>query len=174
MLTFLLTAAKMLLIRPDHHLSLSHDIKDALSFYLHQYLNFLHGAGHHTLFDLPDFDNDKYSPHIDYSLASTAFDDEELCADISIFGTSVTTINEHLQSRWLHYTSLAGGLNGPPPADRLSTCLAEIKSTWLSYAPETHFHIKFAPPKVRALCKHEVVLYFTLDELSFYDSDDFS
>ena len=30
--------------------------REALSFYMHSYIDFLEHAGHHTLFDIPDFD----------------------------------------------------------------------------------------------------------------------
>ncbi|KAJ7826489.1 hypothetical protein B0H14DRAFT_3874023 [Mycena olivaceomarginata] len=46
-------------------------------------------------------------------------------------------------------------------------------STWLGHL-DNHFHLRFSPPRVKALCKHEVFLYFTTAEIHFHHSEDFS
>lgn len=69
---------------------------------------------------------------------------------------------------------LAGGKEGPS-ADHNALSLAEYKSTWsLDESSNTHFHVKLGAPRIKALCNQEVVLYFTLDEILFYDSKDFT
>ena len=48
------SAAKLVLLRPET--GLAGAAKTALLFYIHKYLEFLQSAGHHTLYDLPDFE----------------------------------------------------------------------------------------------------------------------
>ncbi|KAL0952771.1 hypothetical protein HGRIS_006999 [Hohenbuehelia grisea] len=163
------TSAHMVLFKS----SLPIGTTDSLEWYLRKYLSFLQNAGHHVLFDLPDFDDDQYKPNINYSLATRALEHEELCANVSVHGVDESKINEFLRVTWLNVISKAQGFCGTPPTDRLSGCLTEIKSSWLDES-DSHFHIKFNPPRIRALCKHEVILYFSAAEVFFYDSEDFS
>ncbi|KAF7366826.1 hypothetical protein MSAN_00940900 [Mycena sanguinolenta] len=146
---------------------------DALQWYLKQYLTFLQNAGHHVRYDLPDFDNDNYSLNINYSLVTRALDTEELCAGVTVYGISEPRINEFLRDTWLDVVSKAKGFCGQPPTDKLSSCLSEIRSTWVGHR-DHHFNIRFGPPRVRALCNHEVVLYFKGSKIHFYDSADFN
>lgn len=125
------------------------------------------------MFDLPDFDNDHYSSLIDYSIATTTHELEDYCLDIDIQGVQTTLVNDYLRKSWLNAVALARGISGPIPADRLSTYLTEIQSTWLPDL-QSYFHIRFSPPAVRALCSHEAVLTFNLEEILFYDSADFN
>ncbi|KAJ7337589.1 hypothetical protein DFH08DRAFT_877180 [Mycena albidolilacea] len=163
------SSAKMVLFRPDLPIGTA----DSLEWYLKKYLTLLQSAGHHVRFDLPDFDNDQYKPHINYSLATRALEHEELCADVAVHGVGELSINEYLRETWLDVISKAQGFCGEPPTDLLSSCLTEIKSTWLGHL-DNHFHLRFSPPRVKALCKHEVVLYFTAAEIHFHHSEDFS
>jgi hypothetical protein len=110
---------------------------------------------------------------IDYSLSATTEQLDEYCAEIDVHGVHLSTINDYLRKSWLKAVATAAGLSGPVPTDKLSTCLTEIKSTWLPDV-ETFFHIKFSPPKIRALCAHEVILYLSVDEVLFYASGDFT
>ena len=55
------------LVKIDSQQPLDADTKDAIKVYLGKYLDFLRHAGNHVLFDLSDFDVDKYAAHIDYS-----------------------------------------------------------------------------------------------------------
>ncbi|KAJ7027386.1 hypothetical protein C8F04DRAFT_965258 [Mycena alexandri] len=146
---------------------------DSLEWYLKKYLTFLQNAGHHVRFDLPDFDDDQYKPSINYSLATRALEHEELFTNVTVHGISESNINGFLRETWLDVVSKAQGFCGQPPTDRLSSCLMEIESTWVG-GLENHFHIRFSPPRVKALCKHEVVLYFTAAEVHFHESEDFS
>ncbi|KAG8800448.1 hypothetical protein FRC16_002842 [Serendipita sp. 398] len=51
-------SAKLQSFRP----TLAHEDTEALTFYLRNYLQFLENGGSHTLFDIPDFDDDKETP----------------------------------------------------------------------------------------------------------------
>jgi hypothetical protein len=51
---------------------LSHEVKEALKFYLGQYMHFLINGGQNCLLNLPDFDDDSYSPVLEYSLTTKA------------------------------------------------------------------------------------------------------
>jgi hypothetical protein len=155
--------AKLVMFKPN----LSADIKEALNFYLRKYLDHLNDAGQNCLLNLPDFDDDAYSPVIDYSLTTKAIE-EDLSVDVTVFGTSVSTINDQLRNTWLQVASLVHA-----PSDKLSTCLAEIKTQWL-HGTDNHYHIRFAPPTVKALCEHEVILYYNIEEITIYDSAHFS
>lgn len=154
-------------------LTRNHISQDILAFYVGKYLELLRHAGHHVLFDLPDFDNDQYSPLIDYSLAATIKEIEEYCTEVDLHGIHVSTINDHLRKSWLNAVALARGISGAIPADPLTTCLTEIQSIRLPDV-QSHFHIRFSPPTVHALCRHEAVLVFNFDEIIFYNSPDFS
>ncbi|KAJ7710708.1 hypothetical protein B0H17DRAFT_1223880 [Mycena rosella] len=157
-------SAKLVMYKP----SLSVNVKDALAFYLPEYLRFLRSAGNHVLFNLPDFDDDKFSPNIDYSLISKALEVEEFCCD-AVHDTSLDDINKYLYDKWMMAAALGR------PRDVLSICLAEISSAWLMHTSiDTYFHIRFGVPQIKALCSDEVLLYFTVDDIAFFGSSDFS
>jgi hypothetical protein len=143
--------------------NLADEVKQALKFYLGQYIQFLTDGGQNCLLNLPDFDDDAYSPVIDYSLttkaivspvvlAITSYDglttfrsqEDELCNDVLVHGNSVEDINEHLRRVWLQVAVLEN-----PPADKFSLLLTEFQSNWLSDS-ESHFHVHFGPPTVRS------------------------
>lgn len=146
----------------------AHSQTEALSFYMNSYLDFLEHAGHHTLFDIPDFDDDKYSPVIDYSLSCTPQDVDRLCSAEVVHGIDLSQINNFMHKKWLSVARLGR------PKDQLSACLAEISSSWLmNSAVDSKFHIQFGPPKVLALCKHEVILTFDVEKIAFFHSDDY-
>ncbi|KAJ7246223.1 hypothetical protein C8J57DRAFT_1678479 [Mycena rebaudengoi] len=147
-------SAKLVMSKP----SLSVQVKDALAFYLLEYLRFLRSAGNHVLFNLPDFDDDKFSPKIDYSLVSKALEVEEFCCD-TVHDTNLGDINKYLYDKWM----MAAALGRPHG------------NTWLMHASvDTHFHIRFGVPQIKALCSHEVLLYFTVEDIAFFGSSDFS
>ncbi|KAJ6464084.1 hypothetical protein C8R45DRAFT_1220160 [Mycena sanguinolenta] len=165
------SSAQIVLFKQDLPLGTA----DALEWYLKQYLTFLHDAGHHVRYDLPDFDNDTYRLDINYSLVTRALESKELCAGVTVHGVSESKINEFLRDTWLDVISKAQGFCGEPPTDKLSSCLSEIRSTWPGVGNlGHHFRVRFSPPRVRALCNHEVVLYFTASKIHFYDSEDFN
>ena len=53
------------------------------------------------------------------------------------------------------------------------TSLATLRSwTVKDYSPKWHFMIRFGQPRVDILCAREVILYFTLSEVSFFARSD--
>ncbi|KAF7351634.1 hypothetical protein MSAN_01596000 [Mycena sanguinolenta] len=162
------SSAQMILLKSN----LSSDTTDSLEWYLRKYLIFLQSAGHHVRYDLPDFNDVKYRSHINYSLVTGALEREELCAGVTVHGIAEFKINEYLRDTWLDVISRAQGFCGERPTDMLSSCLTEIQSTWIGNL-DHHFHIRFAPPRVRVLCAREVVLSFVVPNVHFYDSVDF-
>ncbi len=141
--------------------------RQALSVYLSEYLEFLQNAGNHVLFSLPDFDDDRLRVSIDFSTSG-----RPVLGIDSIFGISVEKINSYLQASWLKSAMLAGRGRGHS-VDRTALSLAEYRSTWVASESLIHFHVTLGAPRIQALCGEEVVLFFTVDEVVFYESDDF-
>ena len=90
-----------------------------------------------------------------------------------IQGVSIEQIDQYLNTAWLKTAMLAGAQNGDL-VDRPSISLAEYRSTWIGHDEDIQFHLRFGAPHVAALCNEEILVYFTVDEALFYDSDDFS
>ena len=143
--------------------------RDAFVYYLQEYLVFLHNAGNHVLFSLPDFDDDRYRLTIDYSLmGGTVLEVDD------IHGVSVDKINTYLSSVWLKAAMLAGDA-AAAAADWKSLCLAEYRSTWRPMADaDDHFILRLGAPRVKPVCSREAIVYFTVDEVLFYDDADFT
>lgn len=137
----------------------------ALSFYLIHYLQLLQNAGHHVLFSLPDFDDDRLQVSIDFSTqGQTLLELEE------VYGVSVEKINAFLSSSWLKSAML---VSGKKTADRPALSLAEYRSTWVLNDSSAHFHVRLGAPRIKAVCNQEVILFFSVDEVQFYDTTDF-
>lgn len=141
--------------------------RQALAFYLSQYLLLLQAAGHHVLFSLPDFDDDRLHVSIDFSTQGQSLLELE-----EVYGVSVEKINAFLSSSCLKSAMLAGGRRGPV-SDRPALSLAEYRSTWVLNDSPTHFHVKLGAPRIKAVCDREVIIVFSVDEVLFYDSPDF-
>ncbi|KAJ6457917.1 hypothetical protein C8R45DRAFT_560881 [Mycena sanguinolenta] len=163
------SSAQMILLKSDLPLGTA----DSLEWYLRKYLVFLQSAGHHVRYDLPDFNDVKYRSHINYSLVTGVLERQELCAGVTVHGITEFKINEFLRETWLDVISRTQGFYGGRPTDMLSSCLTEIQSNWIGNL-DHHFHIRFGPPHVRALCTREVVLSFVAPNVHFYDSVDFN
>ncbi|KDQ49725.1 hypothetical protein JAAARDRAFT_142971 [Jaapia argillacea MUCL 33604] len=149
--------------------------RESLVAYMKSYLDYLHHAGHHVLFSLPDFDDNRLDILIDYSLMPHHIRNVDLDI-LEVWGVSIEKINEHLSARWLEAYLEADALeSGEGNASRDAICLSEYRSTWTALGDhsEIQFHIKFGAPRVHAICKREVVLYFKIDELLVYDGHDF-
>ncbi|KDQ52587.1 hypothetical protein JAAARDRAFT_702442 [Jaapia argillacea MUCL 33604] len=152
--------------------------RDSLKYYSTKYLEFLHQAGHHVLFSLPDFDDNRLALKIDYSLDSHNVRNAE--SEVSeVWGISIAEINESLASKWLKAAILAEDMErGLIEMDHKAICLAEYRSIWVEKAGESasdvQFHIKCGAPKVKALCNKEVFLCFKIDEFLLYDGEDFT
>ncbi|KZT64494.1 hypothetical protein DAEQUDRAFT_678489 [Daedalea quercina L-15889] len=140
--------------------------RDAFVHYLNEYLVFLHQAGNHVLFSLPDFDDDRYRLTIDYSLlGGTVLEVDD------IYGISVDKINAYLSSVWLKAAMLVGG----DIDDWRSLCLAEYRSTWRPLRDwDGHFHLRLGTPRVKPVCSREAIVYFSVDEVLFYEDADFT
>jgi hypothetical protein len=79
--------------------SLAPAAKDALVFYLKEYLRFLKHAGHHIMYSLPDFDDDYKRLRIDYS-ELRAGDIKGYATDAEVWGISIEWINQFVNARW--------------------------------------------------------------------------
>lgn len=145
-------------------------VRDALPFYLKKYLEFLHHAGHHVLFSLPDFDDNRQQVITDFSLDSHQIRNLDIEVD-EVFGVPLNDVNKYLSSKWLKAV-----LDTADGADRSAICLSEYRSDWtvLGQHSNLQFHVKFGAPRVKALCKREVIIYFHIDELFVYDGIDFT
>ncbi|KAI0335832.1 hypothetical protein GY45DRAFT_1239802 [Cubamyces sp. BRFM 1775] len=133
--------------------------------YLEQYLDLLQDAGNHVLFSLPQFSQHTASMEIDFSLASCP---EEHHWQDTIYDISVDQINAYLSSLWLKSTMLAEGVLIKRDTDWRLYCLTEYvrKEAGCSY------RLRFGAPRVNILCSKEVVVYFDIDELEFFDNED--
>lgn len=142
---------------------------ESLASYLHSYLAFLHAAGNHVLFDIPDFAAQGQSSWKDYALLRNHIDPDVYCKDISLFGISTKAINSYLETQWSSAVSKARA-----SGDYLMASISEISSNWLlNAAVDNHFFIRFGAPKVKPLCPHEVVLYFDVEDVAFFDNGNF-
>lgn len=91
-----------------------------------------------------------------------------------IYDISVKKVNTFLSSSRLKAPMLAGCKNDPY-TDHGALSLAGYKTTWfLGESSSTHFHVKIGAFRIKAHCNQEVILYFVLHEVLFYDSKDFS
>jgi hypothetical protein len=128
-----------------------------------EYLAFLQHAGHHVLYNLPDFNDEKSTIKIDYSLSSDALALQKMFPDLPVCGYTVGDINEFLYKKWCQ-AAMADDSDSS-----LARCLSEIKSTWMmNCSIDLNFHMFLAKPRVIPLCSQEVVLIFTIEELAVY------
>ena len=141
--------------------------RQALGYYLRRYLRFLSNAGHHILFSLPDFDDDQLSIDIDFSALSKT--------DVpvtEIHGITIDKINAFLSTGWLKAAMLG---QSPDTANDIKVALADYRSTSSGGGvTDVYFHAVFGAPNIKALCEQEVILYFSLDYLYIYETEDFS
>jgi len=131
-----------------------------------EYLSFLQHAGHHVLYNLPDFDDEKSTIKIDYSLSSDALALQKMFPDLPVCGYTVSDINEFLYKKWCQ-AAMADESMG------LAKCFSEIQSSWLmNCCIDLNFHMFLAKPRVIPLCSHEVVLVFRVEELVVFTNSD--
>ncbi len=142
--------------------------RDLLVRYLGEYFDLLHVAGHHVLFSLPQFDQGGIPMIIDYSLMGTS---QFWVGEIN--GITIEQINTYMTSIWLKSAMLAqdGTKAG---VDWRTRCLAEFSSSSYGGGSYGRFKMKFGPPRVEILCAREVIVYFNIEELDFFKSDDFT
>ncbi|EKM51546.1 uncharacterized protein PHACADRAFT_102478 [Phanerochaete carnosa HHB-10118-sp] len=162
-----LEEAKLIVLNPDS--SLGPEVKDALKFYMDQYLNFLKMSGSHILFDLSDFDSDLDRSKSNYSLIRTREVDvllHNIYEDLRLlnkFGCDV--LAQFYKAQWMAASALRNAANW----GNLKMCLGTICSDWIVGSEvESHFFINFDTPTVQVLCPHEVILKFHLRDLAFF------
>lgn len=179
--------------------SLNPDVERALRFYLMKYLNFLHSGGNDILYDWPHNED----VQIDYTLLAMLGKTEvrgktELNGKTQIHGKTemggktqvsgktevlgktewhhglkvhsvgVPNINEYLLWLWQNAVRLGR------PSDALAACLAEMSSSWVpKRVINEHFFVRFGAPEVKALCPHEIVMSFNVDDIAWFDSTTF-
>ncbi|KAH9891709.1 hypothetical protein C8Q73DRAFT_782384 [Cubamyces lactineus] len=139
--------------------------RETLIRYLGQYLEFLQEAGNHVLFSLPQFNQHSAPMEIDYSLASRP---GEQHWQESIYDVSVDQINAYLSSLWLKSTMLAQGSILQEDCDWRLRCLTELVHKESGF----YYRLRFGAPRVNILCSKEVVVYFDIDELEFFDNEE--
>ncbi|KAJ3003474.1 hypothetical protein NUW54_g5276 [Trametes sanguinea] len=142
------------------------ETRDAFIRYILQYLKALHGAGNDVLFSLPRF-GEHPAMDIDFTLASDLSDFQWQDA---IYGITTTQINQYLASQWLKsallsHTTLATNVNS-----RELRALAQYDKL----DPGSYFRLKFGTPTVEVLCAKEVIVYFDVDEVEFFNGPDFT
>lgn len=161
----------------DNPEKLSIDLKDALGFYLTQYLTFLQTSGNHVLFDLSDFDDDKRRPTIDYALIHN--DETEpliksRSEEIKLLGNlECIILSKFYDMHWVTQSSLRNEQSWAT----LDICLATICSDWLVSSGSQlkhNFFINFNKPIIEALCPHEVIVKFHIKQLGFFDEPNIS
>lgn len=148
--------------------------RQALEFYLGVYIKFLQSSGHHVLFSLPNFDDEPEGHRllIDHS-QDTQGQFVAMLKLTEVRDIAVALINRYLLSTWLKAAMLVGAQGGGS-LDRLQSSIAEYANTWTAHEGNVFFHIRFSAPEVVALCNEEVVVYFIVDEVFFYNSEDFT
>ena len=150
--------------------------QDEFTFYINQYLQVLQTAGICHFFCHPILDEDEEEPCYDFSLMSKSLPILE-----SLHGIKVEKINAYLSWLWQKASKLAATTNdvdNSKSAQRL-LYLAEYRSYWSpsqrrSSAHELQFHLKFGCPRVSVVCSCEVIMWFSIEEVLLYDSNDFS
>ncbi|KAJ8463539.1 hypothetical protein ONZ45_g17545 [Pleurotus djamor] len=145
----------------------------ALDYYLKEYLVFLRTAGHHVLFDLPNFGEYKLEqlPYVNYSVIRKKTEFERLTSNVSVHGVDVPTINEYLRKEWLAAACALKGIFGQQQREELAGSIAEFSNTYAIDNDTSVRHVKFHPLRIQALCPCEVVLYFTAAEVGFLPSE---
>jgi hypothetical protein len=154
--------------------SLKIDLIEAMRFYMKQYFTFLQTSGNHVLFDLPDFDDNKYRPQIDYSLIhNNDLDDilQHLDRETKLLGTvDCSLVVQFYKMLWQTAIGLREQRWGS-----LEVCLASICSDWVIGSPvPAHFFINFNAPTVEVLCSEEVILSFNIKQLGFFTEGNIS
>lgn len=138
---------------------------DVLIEYLTEYLAFLHNAGNHVLYSLPNYD-DRLA--INYSLMHDS--DSTVLEVNDIPGVSVDKINAYLASIWFKAAMMRIGGDA---TDWKLLCPAEYRTSWHPM-PETgdHFRLHLGAPRVTLLCSREAIISFNVDEALFYEDTD--
>ncbi|KAI9058443.1 hypothetical protein FKP32DRAFT_1582073 [Trametes sanguinea] len=140
--------------------------QDTFLRYLGQYLELLHDAGNHVLYSLPHF-SPRPAMDIDFTLTgnSTALEWQE-----SICGITADQFNSYLASLWLKSALLQHSKVATKNTDWRLRVLTEF----IKKEEGDFYRIRFGAPRVDILCAKEVVMFFDVDELDFFEGSDFS
>ncbi|KIP08501.1 hypothetical protein PHLGIDRAFT_379080 [Phlebiopsis gigantea 11061_1 CR5-6] len=134
----------------------------AVENFFRAYLQFLRLAGHHVLFGFPDFTDKKVLESLPVDYAILARTDEELekfCREITYFNLSITQINDYVQ--YIQYERAEARAQ-----EKKEALVASIVRVRWTKEATVIFDIKFGIPVVKALCPHEILFVFTLDEIT--------
>ncbi|KAI0356431.1 hypothetical protein OH77DRAFT_1400405 [Trametes cingulata] len=142
--------------------------RDALLRYLTQYLELLHSAGNHVLFSLPQFDQRSAPAELKYSLVGDSEDYYEWLDSLN--GVPVQNINTYMFTVWLKSAMYAGGGISNDSTDWRPRCLAEFSRS----EGGNPFRMQMGAPSVKILCSKEIVIWFDIDQLDFFEEEDFS
>ena len=152
---------------PDE--SLSADVKDALRYYMDEYLKLLENAGNHVFFDLPDFDDNKHRPVSNYALLHNPSLDvliKKHSEDVKLLGElECSLLSKFYDMHWVAHSSQRNEQSW----GKHDICLAAICSDWIiGSETQKNFFITFNKPIIEALCPHEVIVKFHIKELGFF------
>ena len=106
--------------------------QDALRTYILKYLEFLHRAGKHVLFSLPEFESRSVQESVDFSLMM-----KDLPFLEEIRGTRIDRINAYLFSTWLK-AAMHAGVDINRSSGWHQVVLAEYKSSWSDGGADGH------------------------------------
>ncbi|KAL7279892.1 hypothetical protein ACG7TL_006301 [Trametes sanguinea] len=134
--------------------------------YLGQYLKLLHEAGNHVLYSLPHF-SPRPPMSIDFTLIDKSTEHEW---QESVCGITVDQFNSYLASLWLKSALLEHSKVATKNKDWRLRSLTEFTKK----EEGSFYRIRFGAPHIDILCAKEVVMYFDLDELDFFQGSDFS
>ena len=141
--------------------------------HLSTYLRNLQFGGRHVLFVPPEFDAfTLYSP-IYFSL-SGKLNESNKAPEYTLYdinGYTADMINDYLSLLWYTCSFIARERKDTQAIWRAS--LAEFR-TWrhAGYSSDWHACLKFGAATVEILCSREVVLYFPLSSVTFYQKND--
>ncbi|KAI0632188.1 hypothetical protein C8Q77DRAFT_1158853 [Trametes polyzona] len=142
--------------------------RDTLARFLTQYLELLHSAGNHVLFSLPQFDQRAIQAEVKYSLIGQSEEYYEWLESLN--SVTVEQINAYMSSVWLKSAMLARGSLTSDNTDWRPRCLAEFSRS----EGDVHFRMQLGAPTVKILCEREVVMWFDIDTLEFFEDGDFT
>lgn len=145
--------------------------KPALDFYLKAYLKFLQSAGCHVFFSLPNFSDEPEGRRllIDHSL-DIRQDDLKLLRITQIRGIDLDLVARYINTMWLKAAMMVGEQNGKPE-DRITASIAEYSNAWTAHSGNVFYHLRFGQPEVTAVCDHEIIIHFVVDDVFFYGSE---
>lgn len=146
------------------------ELSDAFRPSFEAYLKHIQKSGHHILYSLPAFDDERHHRATDFS-SVTRHSYSHIKEMYNIDREKIIT---YIQDVW-RKAAWSVQEEGTSLATRSSIAIAEWNSTWsLTHEEDYHFHVKFGAPKIELLCQHEAIVYVQVDEIVFSESTTFS